>query len=205
MTSMADLRDPDTPLPAPALDQLFREARTYAEWRDKPVNPETLQTLYDLLRLGPTSANCCPARFVFVATPAGKESLRPHLAKGNVDQTMSAPCTVIVAYDPRFYEKMPTLYRQADMKAYFSKDPDFTYENALRNGSLQGAYLILAARSLGLDCGPMSGFNNKTLDETFFAETGWKSNFLCNLGYGRKDSLTPRNTRLSFKEACRVA
>jgi 3-hydroxypropanoate dehydrogenase len=192
------------PLPDSALDQLFRKARTYTAWLPKPVPPETLRQLYELASLGPTSANSTPARFVFVVSPQAKERLRPALAPGNVDKTMAAPATAIVAGDLEFYEHMPRLFPQADMKPYFVGKPAVIEEHVLRNGSLQGAYLILAARALGLDCGPMSGFDAAKVNAEFFPDGKWKANFLINLGYGDPRSLRPRNPRLAFEEAVRI-
>jgi 3-hydroxypropanoate dehydrogenase len=199
------------------LDTLFREARTYAAWLPRPVEDQTLRALYDLLKWGPTSANSAPARFAFLRSKEAKERLRPALSPGNVDKTMSAPVTVIVAYDMRFYEQLPKLFPQSPtMKQLFENNPQLVEVTAQRNSTLQGAYLMLAARALGLDCGPMSGFDNAKVDEEFFA-TGKpcfgcdeeffpdghvKSNFLCNLGYGDPSKLFPRLPRLPFNEAC---
>jgi 3-hydroxypropanoate dehydrogenase len=187
------------------LNLLFRDARTYSHWLDQPVDDALLKQVYDLARMGPTSANMCPMRVVFVRSQQAKEKLKPCLDPGNVDKTMKAPATAIIGMDIRFYEKMPKLYPQADAKAWFKDLPDPVLEYiALRNSSLQGAYFILAARALGLDCGPMSGFNNAKVDEAFFAGTTIKSNFLCNLAHGDASKLHPRNPRLSFEEACSI-
>jgi 3-hydroxypropanoate dehydrogenase len=187
------------------LNLLFREARTYSYWQDKPVDDALLKQVYDLARMGPTSANMCPMRIVFVKSPQGKEKLKPCLDPGNVDKTMKAPVTAIIAMDIRFYEKLPKLYPHADAKAWFKDLPDNVLEYiALRNSSLQGAYFILAARAMGLDCGPMSGFNNAKVDEAFFAGTTIKSNFLINLAHGDASKLHPRSPRLSFEEACSI-
>ena len=188
-----------------ALDTLFEEARTHTSWSGRDIGTSTLELLYGLLRMAPTSANCSPARFVFVRTPEAKERLRPCLSRGNVDQTMSAPVTAIVAHDIRFYDLLPTLFPAADARSWFAGDEDKARETAFRNGTLQGAYLIMAARALGLDCGPMSGFDNAAVDAAFFPEGRWRSNFLCNLGYGSGEGLKPRSPRLSFDEACRIA
>lgn len=200
-----------------ALDQLFREARTHNGWLDHPVTDDTIRQLYDLMKWGPTSANSSPARFVFVRSQKGKQRLRSSLSPGNVEKTMAAPVTVIVAYDLKFYDKLPKLFPHApQMRQYFANNPQLVEVTAIRNSSLQGAYMMLAARSLGLDCGPMSGFDNAKLDEEFFRagkESGLpdeeffpeghiKSNFLCNLGYGDSSKLFPRNPRLGFEEAC---
>jgi 3-hydroxypropanoate dehydrogenase len=190
-------------LPDAALDQLFRTARTYRAWRDQPVSDETLRAIYELMKWGPTSSNCSPARIVFVKSLAAKERLKPALDAGNVNQTMAAPATAIVAYDLEFYIRMAELSPRTDV-SMFVEDPALTLETAMRNGSLQGAYLILAARAMGLDCGPMSGFNNAKVDAAFFPGGSVKSNFLCNLGYGNPEKLRPRAPRLSFEEACRI-
>src|SRR6185436_11466200 len=199
------------------LDQLFRSARTHSAWLDKPVSDEILKQLYDVMKWGPTSANGSPARFVFIRSPQAKERLRPTLSPGNVDKTMAAPVTVIVAYDLLFYEKLPKLFpHKPAMRDLYVSSPQLIEETARRNSSLEGAYLIIAARSLGLDCGPMSGFDNAKLDEEFFGAgkecegceqeffpAGHvKSNFLCNIGYGDPSSFTARLPRLGFTEAC---
>lgn len=188
-----------------ALDLLFREARTHNGWRDKPVSEDTLRAVWDLAKMGPTSANCSPARIVFVMSPEAKAKLRPALQAGNVDKTMAAPATAIIGYDMLFYDKLPELFPHTDARAWFVGNDDLIATTAFRNGTLQGAYLILAARALGLDCGPMSGFDNAKVDAAFFAGTPIKSNFLCNLGYGDPAKLHPRNKRLTFDDACRLA
>ena len=191
-------------LPAAALDQLFRQARTYNAFSGE-VGDDVLHQLYDLLKFGPTTANSCPARFVFVRSREAKEKLGPALDEGNYAKTMAAPVTVIVAYDMAFYEKLPVLFPHTDAKSWFDGKPqDELRTIALRNGSLQGAYLMLAARSLGLDCGPMSGFDNAKVDAAFFAGTTIKSNFLVNLGHGDPASIFARSPRLGFDEACRI-
>lgn len=187
-----------------ALDQLFRTARTQNAFQDRPVEDAQLRALYDLLKWGPTSANMSPARFVFVKSPEAKEKLRPSLSEGNLAKTMAAPVTVIVAYDEDFHQKLPYLFPHVDAKAWFEGPREKRHEAAFRNGSLQGAYLILAARALGLDAGPMSGFDNAKVDQAFFAGTAVKSNFLVNLGYGDPAGLFPRSPRLSFDEAARI-
>lgn len=192
------------PLSDDALNQLFGEARTHTSWLPKPVPVELLRRVYDLARLGPTSANGSPARFVFITSPEAKERLRPALAPGNVEKTMKAPVNVIIAWDSEFYEKLPTLFPQADMRQYFAGKPAAIQEYALRNGSLQGAYFILAARALGLDCGPMSGFDADKVNAEFFPDGQWKANFLCNVGYGDRSKLHPRNPRIPFEEAARI-
>jgi len=189
---------------AKACAQLFTEARTHNAWQDKPVSDEILQQLYDLLKWAPTSANAAPARFIFVKSPEAKAKLKPSLSEGNVEKTMSAPVTVIVAHDLEFYEQLPTLFPQADAKSWFAGNEAAINSTVQRNGSLQGAYLIMAARALGLDCGPMSGFDQAKVDEIFFAGSQWRANFLINLGYGDKTQLYPRNPRLDFAQACRI-
>jgi 3-hydroxypropanoate dehydrogenase len=187
------------------LDLMFRKARTHTVWLNEPVDDAVLRKVYDLARMGPTSANMCPMRIVFVKSPAAKEKLKPALDPGNVDKTMNAPVTAIIGMDIRFYEKLPQLFPHADAKAWFKDLPPNVLEyTALRNSSLQGAYFMLAARAYGLDCGPMSGFNNAKVDEQFFAGTSIKSNFLCNLGHGDSSKLYPRSPRLEFNDACRV-
>lgn len=187
-----------------SLDILFNDARTYSYWQEKDVSDDLLKEIYDLMKMGPTSANCCPARIVFVKSREAKAKLEQCLDKGNIRQTMSAPVTAIIGYDLEFYEKLPKLFPHKDAKSWFVGKETYIKDTAFRNGSLQGAYFILAARAVGLDCGPMSGFNNAKCDELFFSGTKIKSNFLCNLGYGDKSKLHPRNPRLEFKEACRV-
>ncbi len=187
------------------LDLIFREARTHNVWSNKPVDDGLLQHVYDLAKMGPTSANMSPMRVVFVKAKEAKEKLRPSLDAANVDKTMKAPVTAIIGMDVRFYEKLPKLFPHVDAKAWFKDLPENILEIiALRNSSLQGAYFMLAARSVGLDCGPMSGFNNQKVDAAFFAGTSVKSNFLCNLGYGDSSKLLPRLPRLRFDEACTV-
>lgn len=187
-----------------ALDQLFRTARTQNAFQDRPVEDAQLHALYDLLKWGPTSANMSPGRFVFVKSPEAKEKLRPALSEGNLAKTMVAPVTVIVAYDEDFHEKLPYLFPHTDAKAWFDGPRENRRDAAFRNGSLQGAYLILAARALGLGAGPMSGFDNAKVDEAFFSGTTIKSNFLVNLGYSDPTGLFQRSPRLSFDEAARI-
>jgi 3-hydroxypropanoate dehydrogenase len=187
-----------------ALDLVFRSARTHTHWLDRPVDDETLRALYDLLRWGPTSANCSPARIVFVRSRQAKERLRPALSAGNVDKTMAAPATAIIGHDLRFHEQLPRLFPHADARSWFAGNDELIRTTAFRNGTLQGAYLIISARALGLDCGPMSGFDNAKVDAAFFPGSTVKSNFLCNLGYGDPAKLHPRSPRLAFDEACRI-
>src|SRR5260370_6074477 len=185
------------------LTLIFREARTHGVWLAKPVEDALLAQVYELAKLGPTSANMCPMRIIFVKSREAKERLKPALDAGNVDKTMKAPVTAIIGMDIHFFEKLPTLFPHADAKSWFKDLPENVLEYiALRNSSLQGAYFMLAARALGLDCGPMSGFDNARVDEAFFAGTTVKSNFLCNLGYGDASKLFPRSPRLDFEEAC---
>jgi 3-hydroxypropanoate dehydrogenase len=207
------------PLNDEALDQLFRKARTHSAWLDEPVSDDVLRQLYELMKWGPTSANACPARILFLRTPEAKQRLLPTLSPGNVDKTMQAPVTAIVAYDLRFYEKLPQLFpHNPRMGDFFANSPELAEVAGFRNGTLQGAYFILAARALGLDCGPMSGFDNAKVDAEFFPapaapagtapdvmpQSPVKSNFLCNLGYGDPAKLPPRNPRLDFDEVCKL-
>ncbi len=188
-----------------SLDLVFRSARTHSAWLPKPIDDALLTKVYDLAKMGPTSANMCPMRIAFVKSKEAKDKLKPCLDAGNVDKTMSAPVTAIVGMDLRFYEQLPKLFPHVDAKAWFEDLPENILEYlSLRNSSLQGAYFMLAARSLGLDCGPMSGFNNQKVDDAFFAGTTVKSNFLCNLGYGDAAKLHPRSPRLTFDEACKI-
>jgi 3-hydroxypropanoate dehydrogenase len=192
------------PLEAAALDRLFRQARTRNGWSAREVSETLIREIYDLARLGPTSANVSPGRFVFLTTEAGKARLAPFLSSGNRPKMLAAPVCVIVAHDLAFADRIPELLpHNPGAKGWFA-DPAVAEVTALRNGSLQGAYLMLAARALGLDCGPMSGFDQPGVDEAFFAGTSWRSNFLCNLGYGTDENLSPRNPRLPFEVACRV-
>jgi 3-hydroxypropanoate dehydrogenase len=189
-----------------ALDQLFRTARTYNAFLPKEVSDEQLHALYELAKFGPTSANSSPARLVFVKSAAAKEKLKPFLSEGNRAKTMAAPVTVIVANDHAFYEQLPKLFPHADARSWFAGNQPLIDTTAFRNATLQGAYVIMAARALGLDCGPMSGFDNAGVDQAFFTGTTVKSNFLINLGYGDSSrDLFPRSPRLAFDEACRIA
>ena len=187
-----------------AIDQLFRQARTHSAWLAEPVPVELLGKAYELARFGPTSANVSPSRFVFLTTPGAKARLRPALAPGNLEKTMAAPVTSIIAWDTEFYENLPRLFPQADMRSYFIGNNALIDETAFRNSSLQAAYFILAARALGLDCGPMSGFDADKLNAEFFPDGKWRVNFLCNLGYGDETKLYPRNPRLEFDEVALV-
>lgn len=187
-----------------ALDLLFRNARTHVKFTDRPVPDGLLRQAWDLARMGPTSANCQPARIVFVRSEAAKQKLRPALAPGNVDKTMAAPVTAIIAQDMAFYDKLPVLFPHTDARAWFVGNDALIESTAFRNGTLQGGYFILALRALGLDCGAMSGFDNAKADAAFFAGTSIRSNFLVNIGYGDPAGLFPRGPRLEFDEACRV-
>lgn len=191
-------------LPERCLDQLFHEARTHNKWQDRDVADATLHELVNLLKLGPTSANCSPARFLFVKSREAKERLRPFLSEGNVAKTMAAPVCAIIGYDLDFYEHLPKLFPHTNAKSWFIGKEQKIFDTAFRNGTLQGAYLIMAARALGLDCGPMSGFDNQGVDRAFFAGTAVKSNFLCSLGYGDASVLFPRAPRFSFDEMARI-
>lgn len=188
-----------------ALETLFTGAHTHSAWLDKPVSDEQLAEIYNLLRLGPTSANCSPARFMFVRSAEGKARLKPALSAGNVEKTMSAPVTAIVAWDPVFFEQLPKLFPYADARAWFTSSPQLAEETAFRNSSMQAAYLISACRALGLDTGPMSGFEREKVDAEFFALSGWKSNLLINIGYGNPLKTHSRLPRLAFEEACGLA
>lgn len=188
-----------------ALDQLFRSARTQNKWLDKPVSETLVRALYDLTRMAPTSANSSPARFVFVMSAAGREKLKPFLLPNNVPKVMTAPVTAIIGYDLAFYEKLPELFPHVDARSWFAGNDRLAEATAFRNSSLQGAYLIMAARALGLDCGPMSGFDNEGVDKAFFAGTRVKSNFICCIGYGDPSGVFARSPRLSFEDACQLA
>ena len=191
---------------AAGLELLFKEARSHNAWSPEPVSDETLRELYDIMKFGPTSANSSPARFVFIRTKEGKEKLAPALSSGNLNKTMSAPVTAIVAYDPKFYEKLPTLFpHNPDATSWFTSNDSLAATTAFRNGTLQGAYLLMAARSLGLDIGAMSGFDNAKVDAAFFSLNGWRSNFLVNIGHGDPAGLFARSPRLPFDEACLLA
>lgn len=192
------------PVSDDALDAIFRKARTHNRWQDKPVSPALLMAIYDLMRWGPTTANTSPARIVFVVSKSAKGRLKPHLSPGNADKTMAAPATAIIAYDLDFAERLPFLFpHEPNAKNWFG-DRAFAETAAFRNSAIQGGYFIIAARALGLDCGPMSGFDNAGVDREFFPDGRIKSNFLCNIGYGDPSGVFPRNPRLSFDEACQI-
>lgn len=184
--------------------RLFTNARTQNGWLDKPVPDDTLRALWDILKYGPTSANCSPGRFVFVTTDAAREKLRPALSSGNLDKTMTAPVCAIIAWDPAFYDQLPKLFPHVDARPWFTGSEAVAHETAFRNGTLMGGYLMLAARAMGLDVGPMSGFDSAKVEEAFLAERGWKANFLCNIGYGDATKVFDRLPRLDFDEACAI-
>ncbi len=186
------------------LDVLFREARTHNLWRQGEVSNDMLERIWNLAKMGPTSANCSPARIVFVRSPDAKERLRPCLAEGNIEKTMTAPVTAIFGNDMAFYERLPELFPHADARSWFAGNDALIEATANRNGTLQGAYFMLAARAMGLDCGPMSGFDHDKIDAEFFSDTSVRSNFICNLGIGDDETLFPRAPRLAFDDACRV-
>jgi len=192
------------PLDSAVLDQLFDKARTNNKWQPREVPDDLLVRIVDHMKWAPTSANCSPARIVFVKSKDAKERLKPHLSEGNVAKTMAAPATAILAYDLKFYEYLPRLYPPADAKSWFAGKKEHADTTAFRNGTLQGGYFILAARALGLDCGPMSGFNNAGVDAEFFSGTDIRSNFLCNLGYGDPAGVYPRSPRFNFDEIAKI-
>ncbi len=192
-------------IPKECLDQIFMEARTHNAWQDKPVSDELLHRLVDIMKMGPTSANQSPARILFVKSGAAKKRLEPHLSEGNRAKTMSAPVCAIIGYDTKFYEYLPKLFPHTDARSWFAGKPERKIEiSAFRNGTLQGAYLIIAARALGLDTGPMSGFDNAGVDREFFDGTSVKSNFICSLGYGDPSVLFPRSPRFTFEEMAKI-
>ncbi|MFW1801098.1 malonic semialdehyde reductase [Acinetobacter nematophilus] len=186
------------------LDQLFNQARTHNGWLNQPISSEQIHQLYDLVKMGPTSANCCPARFVFLTTFESKALLKPALSSGNIEKTMTAPLTVLVATDQRFYDQFAKLFPHSDAKSWFTSSPELTQETAFRNSSMQAAYLILACRSLGLDTGPMSGFDPQKVNDAFFKDTNDKINMIINIGYGDHTKIYSRLPRLDFEEACRI-
>ena len=194
-----------TPIDARALDVLFHDARTHNGWQDKPVPESLLREVFDLAKMPPTSANCSPMRLVFVSTPAGKERLKPALSPGNIEKTMAAPVTAIIAQDTQFYEHLPMLFPHADAKSWFVGNDAMIQGTMVRNATLQGAYLMLAARALGLDCGPMSGFDPAKLNAEFFPDGRFQANFLCNLGYGDPTKLFTRSPRFAFDDVCTIA
>jgi 3-hydroxypropanoate dehydrogenase len=188
-----------------ALEQIFTKARTHSVWLPEPVSDELLHQIYDLMKWGPTSCNCCPARIVFAKSKEAKGKLLPCLDANNVEKARTAPVTAIIAHDLEFYEQLPRLFPHVPARSWFAGNQPLIESTAFRNGTLQGAYFIIAARSLGLDCGPMSGFDNAKVDAAFFQGTSWKSNFVCNLGHGDSSKLHPRSPRLEFSEACKIS
>ena len=191
-------------LDSAALDLLFENARTHNVWQDRTVSEIVLRRLFDLMKMAPTSMNISPARIIFVKTEQGKEKLKPALVSGNVEKTMTAPVCAIIGHDLDCWKQLPKLFPYKDMTSLFRNNPDFVVNTAFRNCSMQGAYLIMAARALGLDCGPMSGFDNDLVDKEFFPGTAVKSNFLCNIGYGRKEKLSDRAPRFNFEDVCQI-
>jgi len=188
------------------IELLFTTARSHNGWQDKPVSPELLGRIYDITKWGPTATNSCPARFLFITSPEAKEKLKPTLAASNVEKALTAPVVVVIAHDMKFFEYLDVLSPKNNARSWYTGEgkEELIQTTAFKNGTLQGAYLMLAARALGLDCGPMGGFNNTKLDETFFAGTNWKSNFICAMGHGNPEKLYPRAARLPFSEACKV-
>lgn len=204
-TRIATIDIDRTALDDAALDRLFFEARTHNRWLDAPVDPAILQRVYEMAKMAPTSANSQPMRVVFLTSAEAKARLKPALAPGNVEKTMTAPVTAIVAHDLRFYEELPKLMPHVDARSWFaSQTPDAIERAAFHGSTMQGAYLIIAARALGLDCGPIGGFDRAAVDAAFFPDGQWRSNFLVNLGYGDPEGLFPRNPRLAFEDACRI-
>ena len=187
-----------------ALDVLFRTARSFSYWQEEPVSTEQLHQIYELMKFGPTTANSCPARLVFVKSMVSKLRLKPCLSEGNIRKSMEAPVVAIIGMDMEFYEKLPVLFPQTEARSWYAGKPDKIQDIAFRNSSLQGAYFMLAARSLGLDCGPMGGFDAQKVDEAFFPDGKVKVNFICALGYGDQAKLHPRNPRLAFEDVCRI-
>jgi len=185
-----------------ALDQIFREARTHNGFTDEPVSDATLEAIYDLYKWGPTSANCSPARILFLRSKEAKDRLIPHLMEGNRAKTLEAPVTAIIGFDTLFYEKLPSLFHDPTARDWFAGEEKTGNVTAFRNSTLQGAYFMIAARALGLDCGPMSGFDNDGVDREFWPDGQIKSNFICNIGHGVPDKLFPRHARLSYEDAC---
>ncbi|MDC9714405.1 MAG: malonic semialdehyde reductase [Gammaproteobacteria bacterium] len=186
------------------LDTLFTQARSHNGWLDEPVSESQIKQIYALMKFAPTAANACPARFTFVKSDEAKQCLKPHLDEGNVEKSMSAPVVAIIAYDTEFYEKLPFLFPHTDAKSWYEGKPDKIKSAGEMNATLQGAYFMMATRAVGLDCGPMGGFNNQALDDAFFPEGKTKSIFLCGIGYGDHGKIFPRSPRLSFDEACNI-
>jgi len=193
------------PVSTEAIKQIFSDARTHHAWLDREVSDDMLCKIFDVAKWGPTSVNSLPARFLFLKSSAAKADLLPALSASNVQQVQAAPVTAVIAFDETFYNELPALFTAFDAKALFLGNPTLSAQTALRNSALQGAYFMLAARALGLDVGPMSGFDNAKVDETFFGGTSWRSNFICNVGYGDHAKLFPRGPRLSFNQAAKIA
>ena len=187
-----------------ALDVLFRNARSFSHWKPAPVSDEQCRQIYDLMKMGPTAANSCPARLVFIKSEAAKQRLKPHLNEGNIEKCMTAPVVAIIAMDLEFHERLPFLFPHTDARSWYAGKEEKIIASAEKNSTLQGAYFMLALRSLGLDAGPMTGFNNETLDQEFFPDGKIKSNFICPFGYGDESKLHPRGPRLAFDEACKI-
>jgi 3-hydroxypropanoate dehydrogenase len=204
MNEMSVKPSSHAPIAARCLDQIFREARTHNAWQPRPVPQSLLREIADLMKMGPTSANCSPVRVVFVESKAAKEKLSPFMSQGNRAKTMAAPVTAIIAYDTEFHEHLPKLFPHADAKSWFTGNPALIEQTAFRNSSLQGAYLIIAARALGLDAGPMSGFDAEGVNKAFFPDGKVKVNFICNLGYGDPVGLFARSPRFAFEEFCTI-
>lgn len=204
MNTKENIMPNNTVLNEQSLDILFRKARSHNGWQDTPVSEEQLKQIYELMKWGPTSANSCPARLVFVTTDEGKQRLKPSLNEGNIEKSMTAPVVVIIGMDMEFYEEFGILFPHTDAKSWFVGKPEKIKQAAFRDSSLQAAYLMLAARSIGLDCGPMSGFDNVKLDAEFFPEGRIKSNFICGIGYGDESKLHPRLARLDYKRVCQI-
>ncbi len=202
--AVRDLRNEIGTLDDRAIDLILRDARSHYAWTDRPVSDETLRTLFDIVIQGPTSMNTCPARFIFVTSEAGKARLAKSLKPKNVEKMRDAPVTAIVAWDPLYWQRLDFLFPHEDRKPLFDGKEDYAHDTAYRNSTLQGAYLMIAARALGLDVGAMSGFSNAIVDEEFFAESGWKSNFLCNIGYADETALFQKLPRFAFDDICTV-
>ena len=202
--AVRDLRARKPRLDDASIDLILRDARSHYAWTDTPVSEEMLRTLYDITINGPTSMNTCPARFVFVTSDAGKARLAKSLKPKNVDKMKSAPVTAIIAWDPLYWQRLDFLFPHEDRKPLFDGKPDYAHDTAYRNSTLQGAYFMIAARAMGLDVGAMSGFSNQIVDEEFFAQNGWKSNFLCNLGYADETALFQKLPRFAFEDICEM-
>lgn len=198
------LRARKTTLDDASLDLILRDARSHYAWTEKPVSDDLLKTIFDITIQGPTSMNTCPARFVFVRSDAAKDRLAKSLKPKNVEKMRSAPVTAIIAWDPLYWQRLDFLFPHEDRKPLFNGKEDYAHDTAYRNSTLQGAYFMIAARAVGLDVGAMSGFSNAIVDEEFFSENGWKSNFLCNIGYADETALFPKLPRFAFDDVCEV-